>query len=204
MGPGRTIEESEWRLRKAANLVKLLAFAEGHRLHGERVMNLLWPELGERAAANNLRHALHVARRILEPARETTAAFRYLSFRGELLELCPNASLWVDVEVFEEAAAAARRIREPGAYRVALDLYAGELLPGDLYEEWAEGRREELGRTYLNLLLELATLYEEREEFGAAIEALGRAVAEEPTHEETHAGLMRLYTLAGRRREALG
>ena len=29
-----------------------------------------------------------------------------------------------------------RRIRETGAYRRAIDLYAGELLPGDRYEEW--------------------------------------------------------------------
>jgi hypothetical protein len=33
----RTIEEGAWRLRKAANLVKLLALAAGNRLHREQV-----------------------------------------------------------------------------------------------------------------------------------------------------------------------
>jgi hypothetical protein len=35
VGPDRTIEGGEWRLRKAASLVMLLALAPGHRLHRE-------------------------------------------------------------------------------------------------------------------------------------------------------------------------
>ena len=42
----RKVDESAWRLRKAASLIKLLALAPGHRLHRERAMDLLWPELG--------------------------------------------------------------------------------------------------------------------------------------------------------------
>jgi DNA-binding SARP family transcriptional activator len=61
----RVIRENEWRLRKAASLVKLLALAPGHRLHRELVMDLLWPDLSPKAAANNLHQALHVARRTL-------------------------------------------------------------------------------------------------------------------------------------------
>ena len=36
-----------------------------------------------------------------------------------------------------------------------------------------------------------------------AVQALQRALAEEPTNEEAHVGLMRLYALSGRQREAL-
>ncbi len=42
----RVIREDSWRLRKAASLIKLLALAPGHRLHRERAMDLLWPDLG--------------------------------------------------------------------------------------------------------------------------------------------------------------
>ena len=134
----RTIEEGEWRLRKAASLVKLLALAPDHRLHRDWVMELLWPGLDTEAAANNLHHALHRARRALEPLRRARAS-RYLAFRGELLELGPEAPLRTDVEAFEEAAATARHaFPEPAAFRAAIDLYAGELLPQDRYEP---GRR---------------------------------------------------------------
>ena len=95
-------------------------------------MDLLWPELDVRKAANNLRYTLHNARRTLEPDPE--AASRYLQLRGEELVLCSEGQLWVDAEAFEEAAAEALRARGQAAYWAAIELYAGELLPGDLYE----------------------------------------------------------------------
>ncbi len=53
----RTIEEDEWRLRKAASLIKLLALAPAHRLHREQVMDVLWPDLDKKRASNNLHRA---------------------------------------------------------------------------------------------------------------------------------------------------
>jgi predicted ATPase/DNA-binding SARP family transcriptional activator/DNA-binding CsgD family transcriptional regulator len=197
----RTIEEDAWRLRKAASLVKLLALSPQHRLHREQVMDALWPDLDTDRASNNLRGALHAARRTLEPDRSANS--RYLSLREEQLALCPDERTWVDLEAFEDAAANARRSRDPAAYGLAVELYAGELLPGDRYEEWAQGRREELRRLYLALLLELASLHEEGGEHDAGIVVLLRALAEDPALEEAHAALMRLYALSGRRTLAL-
>ena len=202
----RSIREEEWHLRKAGSLLKVLALAPGHRLHREQVMELLWPDLHKDAALNNLHYALHVARRTLEPAAlaGSSAASRYLHLRSEQITLCPDSPLWVDVEAFEEAGATARHAPlESAAVRAAIDLYAGELLPQDRYEPWVEERRAEQRELYLSLLLQLATLYEERKELELGIEALGRVVAEEPTHERARVGLMRTYALSGRRREAL-
>jgi predicted ATPase/DNA-binding SARP family transcriptional activator len=204
----RTIGEDRWRLRKARSLLKLLALVPGHHLHREQVMEALWPELGVHKAYNNLHQCLYAARRAFEPSAPAgssgaATSSGYVLLRDEQLTLCPDSPLWVDVEAFEEAAATARYTLEPAAFRVAIDLYAGELLPADRYELWAEGRRAELKELYLSLLMELGALLEERNEFGEAVEALGRVVAEEPTHEGAHVGLMRLHALSGRRREAL-
>src|SRR5215213_934353 len=123
----RTIEESAWRRKKAAALVKLLALTSGHRLHRERVMDVLWPDLSSKAASNNLRGTLHIARRVIEP--DPSAVSRSLSLHGDQVALYPGGQLWVDVEAFEEAAAAARRSKDPAAFRTAIELYSGELLP---------------------------------------------------------------------------
>lgn len=197
----RTVGEGAWRLKKAASFVKLLALAPGHRLPRERMMESLWPGRDPGASANNLYHALHVARRTLELTSGKGPL--YLDLRDEWLALCPDGPLWVDVDAFEAAAAIARRTREPAAYRAALDLYAGDLLPEDRYEEWAEGRREALQRLYLTLLVELGGSYEERGEHRQAVEALERAVAAEPAYEEAHVGLMRLHAASGRPFEAI-
>ena len=197
----RTIEADAWRLRKAAALVKLLALAHDHRLHREQAMDLLWPDLSTRAASNNLRQVLYGARRILDPAPDSHN--RYLSLQDEQLALCPTGDLQVDVDAFEEAAAIARRSRDPVPYRAAIELYTGDLLPEDRYEEWVEGRRENLRQTYLALHIELAGQYEERGQQGLAIQALRKAVAEEPAFEEAYVALMRLYAHSGQPGEAL-
>jgi DNA-binding SARP family transcriptional activator len=196
----RTITQDAWRLRKAAALVKLLALAPGHRLHREQIMHLLWPDSGRKAASNSLRKALHSARRTLDP---TVGSF-YLTSKDESLVLCPEGDLWVDVEAFEEGASTARRSRDPAAYRAALDLYAGELLPEDRYEEWAEDRREGLRHKWLSSHVGLARVYEGRGEHDKGIEVLRKVVAEEPTNEGAHVGLMRLYALSERKEEARG
>ena len=197
VGP-RTIADASWRLRKAAGLVKLLALAEGHRLPRGRVTELLWPDSPEKTASNNLRGVLHAARKALGAQGSEHLA----SEDGRLL-LCPRSDLWVDTKAFEEAASAARRSRDSAAYRMAIDLYAGELLPGDRFEEWAEEERADLRRLYLELLFELTGLYREQREYDKAVEALQRVVAEEPAEEEAHVSLMHLYALSGRQGEGL-
>ncbi|HEX5914748.1 MAG TPA: hypothetical protein VFY54_16635, partial [Rubrobacter sp.] len=125
----RTISEDRWRLRKAASLVKLLALSPSHHLLRERAMDLLWPESGKKAASNNLRQTLLAARRAL--TSDLAEGSRYLASQDESLVLCPEGEIWVDVDAFEEATATARHARDPGAYRAALELYTGELLPAN-------------------------------------------------------------------------
>src|SRR5687768_9121251 len=63
----REVPDESWRLRKARTLVKLLALAPGRRMHREELIDQLWPDLSPEAADNQLRKALHEARRALDP-----------------------------------------------------------------------------------------------------------------------------------------
>ena len=129
---GVSVPDGAWRLKKARELVKLLALAPGHRVHREQAMDVLWRDRGPAAAANNLHQAVYVARRALG----ATA----IEVREESLHLVAD----VDVDRLEFAAADARRLGTPAAYRAALSLYGGELLPENRYDDWVEGRRGEL------------------------------------------------------------
>ncbi|HXO06868.1 MAG TPA: AAA family ATPase [Solirubrobacteraceae bacterium] len=129
---GVPVPDAAWRLKKARELVKLLALAPGHRLHREQVMDVLWRDREPAAAANNLHQAVYVARRALDG--------NAIVVREELLHLAAD----VDVDRLVVAAADARRARTPAAYRAALSLYGGELLPENRYDDWAEARRDEL------------------------------------------------------------
>jgi predicted ATPase/DNA-binding SARP family transcriptional activator len=195
------VTDSAWRLRKAKSLVKLLALAPSHRLHREQVTDLIWEDSEPEAASNSLHQVLHVARRALEATGPDS--FHYLHLQADIISLCPQEPLWVDVEAFEGAAAKARHSQDPSAYLAALNLYQGDLLPEDLYEDWAAHRREMLRQQCLSLLIELAQLYEDKKDYAQAVEALGRVLTADHAHEVAHRGLMRLYALMGLRQQAL-
>jgi DNA-binding SARP family transcriptional activator len=199
----RQVDDSAWRRRKAAAIVKLLALAPQHRLHREQLMDMLWPDFEPQAAANNLRTTLHAARGVLVSPAADASPQRALYLQGNPLELYPTGTVWVDVHAFEAAAAAARQGPTPAAYQAALALYTGDLLPEDRYEEWTLRRREELHGLYTSLLIELARLHETEGDLTRAIETLQRVVVQEPTHEDAHVCLMRLYARSGQRYQAL-
>jgi predicted ATPase/DNA-binding SARP family transcriptional activator len=195
---GRAVPDDAWRLRRAKTLIKLLALTPERRMHREQIAEALWPE-GEGSAAG-LHQVLYVARKAIATASAETAGS--ISMREDVVEL-DGAAVWVDAEAFESAGATARDAGELGLYRAALDLYGGELLPEDRYEQWAAARRESLREMYLALLVEQSALLAATGDQQAAVEVLMRAVAEDPLHEGAQRELMRLFTDSGRRQQAL-
>jgi DNA-binding SARP family transcriptional activator len=193
---GVLIPDEQWRSRRVRSLVKLLALTPGQRLQRDQVLDTLWPDSDFTAAANNLHQTLFNARRIFD-----TAGAACLVLEDGLLSLGNGTS--VDVEQFEAAAARAQKSQDPALFQAALALYSGDLLPEDLYEEWAVQRRESLHQLRLKLLLDLAGLLETCGETAAAINALGQVVVLDRAHEEAHTRLMRLYALTGQRQQAL-
>jgi predicted ATPase len=178
------VGDGAWRLRKARQLVKMLALAPGHRLHREQVLDLLWRDREPGAALNNLHQAVHAARRALGADA--------IEVRDELLRLVAD----IDVDRFEDAAREARRARTQAAYLAALSLYCGEMLPEDRYEDWAAARRDELDELHAQLSAELAALGAERSRLPADVSSFigrGRELGEL----EALLGGTRLLTLAG-------
>ncbi len=171
---GEPVAESAWRHKRAAELVKILALAEGCRLHREQLMDLLWPDLPAGAAGSNLRKAVYYARAALGAAPA-------IERRGAMIELGPAGDVRVDAAIFEAAARA--------GLAGALDTYHGDLLPEDRYAPWAEEPRERLRALYLRLL--------------KAAEQWERVLDADPADEQAHRALMQRAVQAGDRRAAI-
>jgi predicted ATPase/DNA-binding SARP family transcriptional activator len=197
---GNVVPEDAWRLRKAKTLIKLLALAPERRLHADRVTELLWAGRDDASGRNNLHQTIFAARRAFDSAG--LEGRMCLELREDVISLCPDDPVRIDVLAFEEAAATARGGRDPVAYRDALDSYDGELLPEDRYEEWTAPRREAVRELRLVLGVELAEL-EALGDPAAAIDRLRSVLIDAPLHEPAHRALMNLYVGAGRRQEAL-
>jgi predicted ATPase/DNA-binding SARP family transcriptional activator len=192
------IPPTAWRLRKGADLVKLLALAPGHRLHRDQVMDALWPDKDPAAASNNLYQALHAARNAL--GRE--AGDGWLDLRDGVLSLEPGHGLRIDVEAFENAAARALG-GEPDLFPEAIALYRGELLPDDRYEEWSVERRESLAAMQRRLLAEWVAVLEAHGRLDEALAGARELLADDPADEAAHRVLMRLEARRGNRSGAV-
>lgn len=172
---GHAVPERLWRRTRAAQLVKVLALADGHRLLREQAMELLWPDLEPAVASANLRKALHYARQALgSPAS--------IADHGGRMELFP-AGVVVDAEEFEKTARRALAAR--AGYRSAAAQYPGDLLPEDRYASWAEQHRDRLRGLHLDLLRGAGLWYE--------------VLAIDPADEQAHRSLMQQALDAGDR-----
>ncbi|MEV0796537.1 AAA family ATPase [Kribbella sp. NPDC050281] len=180
---GTPIPNGRWSRRQAATLVKLLALAPGGRLHRDRVVDALWPDLTLEAALPRLHKAAHYARAVFDD-RDAVV------LKDEVVALFPDASLEVDAGRFEAAArdALAGEPASPELCATALDL-AGELLPDDLAEPWLDDPREQL-RLRVMRLLRCAGRWED-------------LLAMDPANEEAHVELLREAVVAGDRTNGL-
>ncbi len=178
----RVVVDGDWPVRRARELVALLALADGHVLVRDQVIERLWPHLGAQAGAANLRKAAHHARRVLgEPEA--------IVLRGGRVELYPGRSVIVDVERFlRDAEIALRRPDDDACARVAGGC-TGELLPDARYEAWAQEPCRQV-QARLAELLRRAGEWE-------------RLVELEPTDEAACRELMRAAIAAGRRHVAI-
>lgn len=200
---GVNVEERRWSRRKAKLLVKLLALQPHHQLHREQISELLWSEQDADAAVSNFNNILYAARRALEPQLPSRAESSFVIIQEQQVLLRAPGQLWIDVDAFEQHADAAFKSNAADDYEAALELYGGDLLPEDPYEEWADARRESLRLKYRKLLSKLAAHHERNNQLEQAVKRLEELLADDETNEEAQRRLMRLYALSGARSEAL-
>ena len=184
-----------WRLRKAQTLVKILALAPGHRLHREQVFETLWPAADPHAAANNLHQIVHNIRRMIGAGS--------IALDGDVVRLGPSEEVSVDVDLFEDAAARARRRGDVAALEEALRRWTGPLLPEDRYADWAIEHRERLTESHAAVATLLASKLSERGDHEAALALLEPLGFTRPHDEHLNRVLIETLAASGRRWEAI-
>lgn len=168
--------------------VKAVALAGG-RISTDALVEALWPGAEPGRGRSRLRNVLARARR----------DGVHLERDGEDI-LLPDGTT-VDALVFLDEAAAALAGSGPQAEalaRRAVERYAGELLPGDRYQEWTVGPRERVRTRYLQLLDRLASEACGRGDLDQAASWWERALDVDPYDEERYVAAATALSAAGR------
>ena len=189
--PGEEVTDPDLRRERVR---MLLAFLVGHRRTDRAaVTEALWPELGEDAAANNLRVTLNYLLRVLEPWRAPGEPPFIVRVRGPGIELVVGDHLRLDVDRFDEHLAAAARAEESGAPLAALDhnlaavdLYRGDFHAGGLDADWLQVEREHYRTRFVAAATRAAQLLVGRDETERSAALARRALAVDPWAEDAY------------------
>jgi LuxR family transcriptional regulator, maltose regulon positive regulatory protein len=204
------IERREWDGQKSRSLLKLLLTRPGHAFSGDEIIEALWPGVSPEAANRRLRITVSLLRRTLEPDLERGSDSRYVLRRRPGYLFDRHSDCEVDAWELEERQGRAEAFREAGEldeaideYGAALELWRGEFLGEDPYEEWAIAAREEWQERRLSVFSGLAECLALKGRYAEAVEVCNRALALEEYREDLHRRLMLYHYCSGEQALAL-
>ncbi|HVM25625.1 MAG TPA: hypothetical protein VM253_09535 [Candidatus Limnocylindrales bacterium] len=169
---------------RQAEAVFAFLFDRGERgASKDEIVELVWPDVDLDRADTAFHRTMLGLRSALAPARKRGRADGPIEFGNDRYRLRPDVVTWSDVAEFESLLQRARG-SAPDERLLLLEaartLYRSELFDdcpfyGD--SVYVEERREELRERYVDLLIDLGALYEERGDRAAAADASRRARA---------------------------
>ena len=182
---------------QVARLVKLVVVSGG-QVHVEQAVESLWPEVAPALGKRRLRNVL---------SKLSQAAGPLVVREGGTLRLGPGVA--ADVQRFQSAARQAIGALAGGGGGTGIakalaahDLYSGEVLPEDRYEDFAIVARERLNWLHLRLLDATAAAAADASDDATAEHCLRAALDIDPTDEGRYVALARHLIGSGRQSAA--
>jgi DNA-binding SARP family transcriptional activator len=192
----RLIPVSDWKRRRAGELLRLLLANPGHSLHRDQICEALWPDRPANSALTYFHQATSALRQILEPELPEKFPSRYVQVEESHVTLNLPPGSEVDFENFED------HVRKK-EWEAALALFTGEPFASDRYQNWAAWRREKLIEQYFQALMEMAEKHFSASESKAALENCQLILAEDPWNEPAGLLAMRACIQMNDRLEAI-
>jgi DNA-binding SARP family transcriptional activator len=199
-----------WESIKAKSLLQYLMAKPHKPIAKEELMEALWPDCDPKVSSNNLKAAMHGLRQTLNNLLKKEQNFPSVVFTQGNYQINPKILLWLDVEQFEQHWERGRRLQSAGKlneamreFKLAEELYKGDYLVDDPYEEWTLLRREALHDIYLNILSKLTDNYLQNTDYENCIVYCFKILDKDNCREDAYQRVMRCYSRIGLRNRAL-
>ena len=185
---------------KARQLLKILAANRRRCLPKDLLIEMIWPQGDPSAAAVSLKVAAHNLRSALEPDKQSGNPGNWVIAENGTYRLNPDAEIWLDTDSFRDHYDRGRSLQAEGAsvdarleFEKADEIYTGDYLEEDMYEDWTVIRREELRDLYLDSLGRLANLARQEDLHTDVIRYCHKIVLADPCREDAYQMLMRSH-----------
>ncbi|MEM7127179.1 MAG: BTAD domain-containing putative transcriptional regulator [Chloroflexota bacterium] len=170
----------------------------------ELLANILWSEMVDQQARNNLRTTLHRLRQVL--GSHLIVTHHDVTFNRD-------ESYWLDIEqfriCFRTGFASGQRKIDINVLQEGIDLYSGDFIEGfhvrdaPEFDGWMMSQREQLRTEAIQTMEGLITHYLAEGHHALGLPLTDRLLTLEPWRETAHQQRMKLLTIAGQRGHAL-
>lgn len=180
-------------------LFAYLALSEQPQARGH-LADLLWSEIGEQQARQNLRYVLYDLRKLVGD---------YLIVTRDTVAFAHHQPCWIDAKVFTKHLTLDDTVVDLALLQGVLQLYQGELLTGFAiqnapgFEEWLSAQRRYFHEQTVQAFLLLADRALAAGDYASGLTASRCLLQLEPWREEAYRMQMRLLAYSGHRLEAL-
>ena len=185
---------------RGLSLFKYLLLHHKHDIPREVLMDSFWPDADPEAARNNLNVAIHGLRQALRSITDLPI----IRFEDGTYGLTSSLEIWLDVEEFERCFKSGQRLEVRNEltaaaieYEIAVDLYRGDLLSDNPYEDWTVSDRERLQIDYLDTLDHLSRIYFLQERHAACVTLCQLILSRDRCREDIHRRVMQCYSRLG-------
>ncbi|MCP4756067.1 MAG: tetratricopeptide repeat protein, partial [Proteobacteria bacterium] len=200
----REIPAKAWRLKTAKSLFKYLLFNREKEISTDVLVETFYKGVSLDDAKARLHKVASSLRAALEPGIAPKRESAYLGSRDGYYQLVLPEESSVDAFEFEILCGKAGIARERGElrqalslYKSALELYQGDLLEEDLYEDWTNPLRRRFNELYLKASKSISRYYFQLFEYDLAIEFLSDLLEKESWDEDAWLLLMRCHLAKG-------
>lgn len=195
---------------KALTILKHLLAHRDRAVSRDYLMGWLWPDSNLKKARWSLNSAIYELRELLRSWQAMPGSREHILLEDGGYRFSPQIQVSLDTEEFIAFYTRGRRLEEAQQitealveYEKAIDLYRGDYLIEDLYEDWAMIEREMLVNRYVDILTRLANYYMELGQYSRSIQICYKLLEKEPCHEDSYRMLIECYVCLGLRNRAL-
>lgn len=206
---GRSIAERDWRKRKARLLFVMIALRRGSEIPRDELLDQLWPDLDEERAKNNFYVVWSAMKAALMGCSDRSMACPYIASTRGRCRIVPEA-VHLDLDDFDEAVRLAKEAEVAGkpaaainAYDKLSTLYRGDLLPGDVYDDFFRSHRDGYRSQFITAMSRAAELLLHEDDPCEALVYARRGLSVDPLREDLYQLALRCHILAGQRSAAI-
>ncbi len=202
------VTDRDWKKRKGRMLFAMLVARRGHDVPRDVLFDRLWPDMDGDRARNNYYVVLSSVKRAL-CGGTSKGRQPYIVVNGSMCSI-DTTTVRSDLDDFDELLALANRAEADGdpdeairAYTDLAEIYCGDMLPGDIYDDWFSQQRDTYRQEFSDAMQRGAALLEAKGDLGSAIHLVRAALGVDGLREDLHQAAMRFQIAAGQRSAAV-